>query len=185
MTFETARGCEGRVWDFFVRAAPDQGLDTRYLNYVTGANLTNRMPLYIKPDAPLGLEEVVGAMRSHFEGTPLQFDQDVGAEAHGLPYRWRPLTWTASDGRTYFNERSAGTQQTGFFLAAQLRDNMPDPIKAVMHFAVDDTSNSVQTPIYGGVARVPPAYGEGDIMRFEWDKAFWVFNLVVRLWFRG
>jgi hypothetical protein len=35
LTFETARGCEARVWDFFVRAAPDQGIDTRFLDYVT------------------------------------------------------------------------------------------------------------------------------------------------------
>jgi len=138
------------------------------------------MPLFIKPSAPLALEDVVGAMRSHYEGTPLQFDLDVGAEAHGLPYRWRPLTWTATDGATYFNERSAGTQQTGFFLAAQLRAGVPDPIKAVMHFTVDDTANSVLTPFYGGVSRVPPAYGEGDIMAFDWAKAFWVFNVVVR-----
>lgn len=180
LTFETARGCEGRVWDFFVRAAPEQGFDTRFLDYATGLNLTNRMPLYIKPDAPLALADVVGAMRSHYEGTPLEFDLDVGAEAHGLPYRWRPLTWTASDGRTYFNERAAGTQQTGFFLAAQLRAGVPDPIKAVMYFGADDASNVVLTPIYGGLARVPPSYGEGSIMTFDLEKAFWVFNLVVR-----
>lgn len=178
VTFETARGCEARVWDFFVRAAPDQGYDAEYLDYVTGQNLTHRLPLWVKPSAPLNLGAVVAAMRSHYEGTPLQFDADVGAGAHGLPYRWRPLTWAASDGATYFNERSAATQQTGFFLAAQLRSGLPDPIKAIMYFAVDDTANAVLTPIYGGLARVPPAYGEGDLMTFEWGKAFWSFNLV-------
>jgi len=35
VSFETARGCEARVWDFFLRAAPDQGIDTDYLDYVT------------------------------------------------------------------------------------------------------------------------------------------------------
>lgn len=180
VTFETARGCEARVWDFFVRASPTQGFDVQFRDYALGYNLTNRMPLYVKPDAPLALGQVVGAMRSHFEGTPLQFDLDVGAESHSMPYRWRPLTWGASDGHTYINERSAATQQTGFFLAAQLRGSVPDPIKALMWFAVDDTANAVLTPIYGGLARVPPAYGEGDLLAFDPTKAFWAFNLVVR-----
>lgn len=173
------------MWDFFVRAAPTQGLDVAFLDYATGLNLTNRMPLYIKPDRASSLGEVVGAMRSHFEGTPLQFSLDVGAEAYSNPYRWRPLTWSASDGNTYTNERSAATQQTGFNLVAQLRPDVPDPIKALMFFAVDDTASSVLTPIYGGLTRVPPSYGEGDLMAFDPTKAFWAFNLVVRAFIVG
>lgn len=33
------------------------------------------------------------------------FRGDAGAEAYGLPYRWRPLTWQLN-GKTYTNERS-------------------------------------------------------------------------------
>lgn len=179
LTFETARGCEGRVWDFFHRAtAADEAIMGPYLDYALGLNLTNRMPLYIKPLAPLQTSDIVAAMRSHYEATPLAFNTDVGAEAFGLPYRWRPLTWQASNGVTYFHERAAATQQTGFNLLAQLRRDLPDPIKALQFFAVDDTDSAVMMPVYGGQTRVPPCYGPGDISVFEPDKAFWVFNMV-------
>lgn len=179
LTFETARGCEGRVWDFFHRAtAADESIMGRYLDYALGLNLTNRMPLYIKPLAPLRTSDILEAMRSHYEDTPLAFNTDVGAEAFGLPYRWRPLTWEASDGQTYFHERAAATQQTGFNLLAQLRRDLPDPIKALQLFAVDDTDSSVMIPVYGGQMRVPPSYGPGDIAIFEPEKAFWAFNMV-------
>ena len=86
LTFETARGCEGRVWDFFHRAtAADESIMGRYLDYALGLNLTNRMPLYIKPLAPLRTSDILEAMRSHYEDTPLAFNTDVGAEAFGLP----------------------------------------------------------------------------------------------------
>lgn len=179
ITYLAARACEGRVWDFFRRAtAADQSIMGPYLDYVTGRNLTKRMPLYIKPVAPLSTSDILDAMRSHYENTPLAFDQDVGAEAFGLPYRWRPLTWQLDDGRTFFNERAAATQQTGFSLLAQLRRGVPDPIKALQFFAVDDTDSSVMIPVYGGMALVPPSYGPGSISVFEPEKAFWAFNMV-------
>lgn len=179
LTFETARGCEGRVWDWFHRAtAADESIMGPYVDYALGLNLTNRMPLYIKPLAPMRTSDILEAMRSHYEGTPLAFSTDVGAEAFGLPYRWRPLTWVGSDGQAYFHERAAATQQTGFNLLAQLRRDLPDPIKALQLFAVDDTDSSVMIPVYGGQTRVPPSYGPGDIAVFEPEKAFWAFNLV-------
>lgn len=82
VTFETARGCEARVWDFFSRVtvnSTDPEMDmSRYTDYVMGYNLTNRMALYYKPDHKLTVTEVLGYMRSHFEGTVLEFDADMG-----------------------------------------------------------------------------------------------------------
>ena len=84
------------------------------------------------------------------------------------------------DGVEYLNERAMSTQQTGFSFVAQSRSWLPDPIGGVLWFGVDDTASTVYFPIYCGVREVPPAYaaGNGSLMDFTWDSAFWVFNWV-------
>ena len=38
---------------------------------------TNRMPLWVKPDKKLTVQDVMGMMRDHFEGTELDMTQDL------------------------------------------------------------------------------------------------------------
>jgi dipeptidase len=118
---------EVRVWSFF--KSINKEMD-KYFGYASGhlehnarfadgrSNennyVTNRMPLWIKPDHLLELHEVMNYMRDHLEGTSLDMTKDVGAGPFGSPYRWRPLTWTI-DSVTYCNERATSTQQTGFW----------------------------------------------------------------------
>ncbi len=71
------------------------------------------MPLWIKPDKKVKLEDMFEFMRDHLQGTELDMSKDFGAEPFGLPIRWRPLTWEV-DGVTYCHERVTVTQQTGF-----------------------------------------------------------------------
>jgi len=47
ISFDSARFCEARVWSFFRQVK--SGMDV-YLDYAKGFNLTNRMPLWIKPE---------------------------------------------------------------------------------------------------------------------------------------
>jgi dipeptidase len=47
ITFGGARFCEARVWSFFSKVAP--GIKDEYLDYVSGKNLSHRMPLFVKP----------------------------------------------------------------------------------------------------------------------------------------
>ncbi|HKK67091.1 MAG TPA: C69 family dipeptidase [Bacteroidales bacterium] len=181
--FGGARFCEMRVWAFFDDIA--SGMD-QYWEYAKG-NIehgehdyaTNRMPLWIKPDEKVDVHTVMDNMRNHLEGTELDMSKDVGAGPFGNPYRWRPLTWEV-DGKTYCNERATATQQTGFSFVAQLKSWMPDPVGGVNWFSVDDADFTVYVPIFCGITDVPESYavGNGDIMDFEWDAAFWVFNMV-------
>ena len=85
---------------------------------------TNRMPLWIKPDKKLSVKDVMEMMRDHYEGTELDMSKDLGAGPHGLPYRWRGLTWEV-DSVEYCNERAISTQQTGFSFVSQSRSWLP------------------------------------------------------------
>lgn len=176
VTFGGARMCEARVWSGFNKVNKDMG---KYLDYVKGENLTNRMPLYIKPDHKLSLHEVMGLMRDYYQGTELDMTKDVGAGPYSCIVRWRPLTWKL-DGKEYFNERAISTQQTGFVFVAQSRPYVPSPLGGIIWFGVDDTFTTVFSPMYTCMTRVPETFavGNGSMMEFSDNSAFWVFNQV-------
>ncbi|MBN2612751.1 MAG: C69 family dipeptidase [Bacteroidales bacterium] len=174
--FGGARFCEARVWAGFNRVTG--GMD-KYLDYAKGENLKNKMPLWIKPDKKITLKDMIGIMRDYYQGTPLDMTLDPGAGPNKSIVRWRPLTWEV-DGKTYFNERATSTQQTGFSFIAQSRSWLPDHIGGILWFGVDDTYSTVYSPMYCGITDVPESYAEGNgsMMEFSEDAAFWVFNQV-------
>lgn len=176
LNFEGARFCEARVWSGFNKVNGNMG---KYLDYAMGYNLENRMPLWIKPDHKLSLHEVMEIMRDYFQGTPMDMSKDWGAGPFHCIVRWRPLTWEV-DGITYFNERAISTQQTGFSFVAQMRSWLPDAIGGILWFGVDDTYSTVYSPMYCGIKSVPRSFavGNGSMMEFSDDAAFWVFNQV-------
>jgi dipeptidase len=176
LDFSGARFCEARVWSGFNMVNSQMG---QYLDYAMGENLKNRMPLWIKPDNKLGLNDVKGMMRNYFQGTPMDMTKDVGAGPYGSTVRWRPMEWQV-DGVKYIHERAISTQQTGFSFVAQSRSWLPDPVGGINWFGVDDTYYTVYSPMYCGITKVPETFavGNGDIMTFSDNAAFWVFNQV-------
>ncbi len=183
VTFGGARFCDLRVWSFFKEINNDM---YQYFDYISGKDLQNRMPLWVKPNRKLSNRDLMDFMRDHLEATPLDMRKDAGTGPFGLPYRWRPLTWKVSDdesGNEYCNERATATQQTGFVFVAECRNWLPDPIGGVYWFGVDDAATTVFNPIYCGSLRVPESYreGNGDLLTYSPTAAFWIFNLVANL----
>jgi dipeptidase len=176
VNFEGARFCEARVWSFFSKVNSTMDI---YLDYALGTNPKNRIPLWIKPDRKISAQDMMSFMRDHFEGTPLDMTQDVGAGPYRLPYRWRPLTWEVN-GQEYCNERAAATQQTGFSFITESRNWLPDWIGGIFWFGVDDAATTVYTPMYCGITKVPECFavGNGDMLTYSSTSAFWAFNWV-------
>ncbi len=190
--FGAARFCEIRVWTMFNDAK--KGMD-KYWDYVKGnikhdkkfadgtpnknGYATNRMPLWIKPDKKISLQDMFGFMRNHLEGTELDMSKDVGAGPFHLPYRWRPLTWKV-DGVQYCNERATATQQTGFTFVAQSRGWLPDKIGGIIWWGVDDPSGTVYMPMYSAITEIPYNFAQGNGSMMEWSETagFWIFNQV-------
>ena len=174
--FSGARFCDARVWAAFNRVNSSMG---EYLNYAMGYDLENRMPLWIKPDGKLGVDDVMELMRDYYQGTPMDMSKDFGAGPYANTVRWRPMSWQV-DGKMYLHERATSTQQTGFSFVTQSRSWLPDPVGGIIWFGVDDTYYTVYTPMYCGMTSVPHSFavGNGDIMTYSADAAFWVFNEV-------
>lgn len=176
LDFEGTRFCEARVWAAFNRVNKDMG---QYENYAMGYDNAHRMPLYIKPDKKLSVHDVIELMRDYYQGTKMDMTKDIGSGSYQCIVRWRPLTWKV-DSIEYFNERAASTQQTGFAFVAQSRSWLPNPIGGIFWFGVDDTYSNVYSPMYCGITKVPETYavGNGSMMEFSDNSAFWVFNQV-------
>jgi dipeptidase len=180
ITFSGARFCDARVWSFFKSVNSDM---YQYFNYISGHDLSRRMPLWIKPDHKISNYDLMNFMRDHLEGTPLDMRKDIGAGPFGLPYRWRPLDWkadTAKNAPLYCNERTVATQQTGFVFVAESRNWLPDPVGGIFWFGVDDAATTVFTPMYCGITVIPECFkvGNGDMLTYSPTSAFWLFNMV-------
>lgn len=195
LNFGGARYCDARVWSFFRKINREIRENEAYTQYALGrfshsdrfpdnrlnsnGYVTNRLPLWVKPDSLLTLRQVMSAMRDHYEDTPLDMRNDPGAGPFKLPYRWRPMEFKV-DSVTYLCERAIATQQTGYSFVAQSRSWLPSPIGGIFWFGTDDTDGCVYVPMYCGIRNIPESYAWGNGSMISWSEtsAFWTFNQV-------
>ena len=181
--FSGRRICDARVWQFFRRYA--DGMD-RYIPWAEGRDANAEvMPLWVKPNKLLTVQDVQAAMRDHFEGTPFdvsdqsQDKADIGGGIWQMPYRVTPLYFEV-DGKKCFTERPTSTQQTAWTFVSQMRSWLPREIGGCFWFGNDDPNMVAYTPVYCCTNQQPDCYnGKGaDDITFSMDNAFWVENWV-------
>ena len=176
--FSAVRYCDARVWSIFNRLC--DGMD-KYVDYAAGKDLKGEMPLYMKPKKPVTLQDVMNGMRDHYENTPFDIRDEVGAGPYNMPYRPTPLSWEI-DGKKYFNERPVCTQQTAFCFVGQMRSWMPDALGGIAWVTNDDPNMAPFVPLYCSIDQVPRCFcrieGEQDDVTFSWKSAFWLQNTV-------
>lgn len=189
--FGGLRGCEARAWSafnilcngWFTFYDNDGNLVTKdaysYLDFAMGYNPENKMPLWVKPSKKITMKNVADVMRDHYEGTPMDMTQDIGAGGNALPYRWRPMDFEFN-GKTYTNERAIATQQTGFWFVGQARCDYPDVVGGILWFGTDDAATSYLTPIYANSNEVPECFkeGNGDLLSYSPTSSFWMNNRI-------
>ena len=196
LDFGGARACDARAWSAFnilgkgTFTYEEDGREVSrpaadWLDYAMGYDLQGEMPLWIKPAAKVGVADVAYVMRDHYEGTPMDMTQDIGAGGNGLPYRWRPMSFEW-EGKRYTNERAIATQQTGFWFVAQARGYLPDEVGALIWFGCDDAATSYLTPIYANITAVPECLkvGNGDMLHYSPTSQFWMCNRVTNSCYR-
>ena len=176
LTFSGLRGCEARVYAMFNRCADGM---KRYEQFAMGDKDAERLPLWVKPNRKLSVQDCMTLMRDHYEGTPMDMTQDVGAGPFHCPYRWRPMDFEV-DGQKYVHERAISTQQTGFSFVAQCRKWLPSKLGGILWFGVDDTYSTVYCPVYCGTTQIPICFeeGNGSMSQYSETAAFWLFNRV-------
>ncbi len=171
------RGCDARVWSYFNRFAPKGEMEP-YLAWILEGK-GEPLPLWVKPSKALSADDLKWMMRDHFEGTPLDMTQDIGAGPFDCPYRWRPMGYTV-DGVEYTHERAIATQQTGFSFVADLNGKRHEAMKGILWFGVDDANTCAYVPVFSSNTAVPRSLAEdtADLYTLSWDAMFWVNNYV-------
>ena len=198
LDFSGMRACEARAWAAFNILCDGKftfedengNIVTKdaydYIDYAMGYDKTKRFPLFVKPSRKISVKDVADVMRDHYEGTPMDMTQDIGAGGNALPYRWRPMGFEY-EGKKYINERAIATQQTGFWFVGQSRGWLPDTIGGVNWFGCDDAATSYLTPIYTTTYDVPECFrvGNGDMITYSPTSAFWVTNRVANACYKA
>lgn len=168
--------CESRVWSIYNRAAPSKAFKADYWRCVEGAE---PYPLFIKPDEKITVQAMIDLLRDHFHDTPYYTRQGIAAGPHGNPYRWRPVVFKfEGEEQEYTWERPISQPQTAFSFVTQARNWLPDPIGGICWYSVDDNYSNVFMPLYVGIDKVPPSLAIADPLEFNWDSAFWTFDLL-------
>ena len=72
--FSALRFCEARVWSFFNRYV--DGMENICHTLREKTRRPEPMPLFVKPNRLLSVQDVKDMMRDHYEGTPLALDND-------------------------------------------------------------------------------------------------------------
>jgi len=189
VTSTNIKQTEGRLWSIYRKINSSMDDFRKYIsgdiqrNYSTKGTangiISNRLPLWIKPEKKLSSSDLMTLMRDHYEGTDMNMSNGIWAGPFGNPYRLRPDNATA---REYFynHERPVSIQYTGYSFITQSRNFLPDEIGGVTWFGVDDTYMTVYLPVYCGALGVPSCFSgeKEDITVFSLDSAYWLFNLV-------
>ena len=198
LDFSGMRGCEARAWAAFNILCDGKftfedengNIVTKdaydYIEYAMGWDTSKRFPLFVKPSRKISMKNVADVMRDHYEGTPMDMTQDIGAGGNALPYRWRPMGFE-HEGKKYVNERAIATQQTGFWFVGQSRGWLPDVIGGVLWFGCDDAATSYLTPIYTNTEEVPESFrvGNGNMITYSPTSAFWMTNRVANACYKA
>ena len=183
LDFSKIRYCEARVWSFF-RHHYDTAVMDSYLPFINGrTDICDALPLWIRPNAPVSVRDLMNDMRDHYEGTALDMTADVSAGPWASPYRNQPVNFKDSEGVDMFRERPIGCQQSGMTMVCQMRSWLPDAVGGVTYFNMDDASMVAYVPVYCGVNRVPEPFRaeNNNITEFSTQSAFWMNNFVANM----
>ena len=183
LDFSAIRYCEARVWSFFRHHYDTAEMDS-YLPFINGqTDVIDHLPLWIKPDKPLSVRDLMNDMRDHYEGTALDMTADVSAGPWASPYRNQPVNFEASDGTKMFRERPIGCQQSGMTMVCQMRSFLPDEVGGVTYFNMDDATMIAYVPVYCCIDRIPEPFRKenNDIRTFSFNSAFWMNNWVANM----
>lgn len=176
--------CEARVWSVFRKFADDFD---QYLPYAAGKVYlaTNGkyagepMPLWIKPNHLVTVQEMKEAMRDQFEGTELDITQGTDAGPWHTKLRYGGLGFR-QDSMQYWFERPVATQQTAWSFVSQMRGYESAKAGGIFWFGVDDAATNLYVPMYSCMTQAPESMreGNGDLYTYSPTSAWWAFNRV-------
>lgn len=170
-----------RIWRIQDRLAPSLNLSPYVENSYTKA-----YPFTVKPDEKVNLTGAFSLFRDHYEGTDFDLSTGEAAGPFGNPYRYLG----PADAHTNFQNESCMEVRPGanprpvsavfcsYSYVAQARSFLPDPVGGVLWFGPAVAYETVYAPFYAGSTNVSAAYTTGDRLKYDYDTAYWTFDLL-------
>ncbi len=170
-----------RVWRIQDTLAPSLNLSP----YIE-SSYTKAFPFTVTPDEKVNLTEAFSLFRDHYEGTDFDLSTGVAAGPFGNPYRYLG----PADAHTDFQNESYEQVRPGanprpisavfcsYSYVAEARSSLPDPVGGVLWFGPAVAYETVYAPMYAGSDDVSAAYTTGDRLQYDYNSAYWTFDLV-------
>jgi len=172
-TASAQRGSVIREWRVLSLIAPSLKLDLA----------AGRFPFSVKPDKPLSVEDVIALHRDTLQGTPYDLTENPAFFPGGDKSQGKsPLACPFGPASLHkllkvSPERPVGTDTSCFVQIAQVRADLPDPIKACMWFTLGPAWSGCFVPVYSGCSELPRSWAGNNPARVVRGEAMWALKL--------
>lgn len=155
-------GANLRVWRAFDLVAPSLKLDPT-------ANAANGLPLSVKPERKLSVQDIFEIKGDYYQGTPYDKSLYPDAGPFGNP-------------NAHTKQRSIGVPQTCYVHIGQVKNWLPDEIKGVSWFGYGGADTTYLTPLWPIMEKLPDFYGVGSrYEEFRRDSGWWTNSYVQQI----
>lgn len=145
----------------------------RAINIATGIDYPLEELIYeAVPKEKLSVQDVMNILRDSLEGTKYDLTTAPEAGRHKNPF-WMEVS------------SSIGQAGTVSSMVAHLRSWLPNEIGGLMWFSMANGHLSTFVPCYLGSKGMPAEYHRGEILDFDENSAWWIFQDVGQLCYRN
>lgn len=157
----SAWNCCRRVWRVMNLANPDLELDE-----------TN-LPFSVPVKEKLSLEDALAIHRDHYDGTPYDQHEGIGAGPWKNPRRFKGTI--KADGKSYSFQRMISVQQCEYLTMVQCRENVADELKGLLWYSPVCPDATWMLPLYASLPELHPTYNVdgGDHYIFTRESMRW------------
>lgn len=154
---------------------------------------SNVFPFSVKPDHPVGPEDIMRVFRDTYEGTEFDVVKNITVtDADGktvksplanpfMPYDMNEVL-KINGGWGALGERHLARWYCMYATVTQSRSWLPDPVGGIVWFGYDNPAMTLYVPLYAGIRGLPRDYQtDGRTTGFSRRSAWWAFNRVATL----
>ena len=158
-----------RVWRAFTLAAPS----------LVGELDEADLPVYVKPDKKLSIDDINAIQRDHYEDTEFDGRNSITAGPWNNPRRFRGLGFKV-DGVSYSWQRMIAQVQCEYTITTVSRGWLPDEIGGMVWYGAGNPDLTCYVPLYASMSELNPILNDeaGSHQEFTRKSYWWAINAV-------
>lgn len=155
-------GANLRVWRGLSLVAPSLNLDPT-------ANAAHDLPLSVKPERLLSVQDIFEIKGDYYQGTEYDKSTYADAGAFGNP-------------NAHTKQRSIGVPQSCYVHIGQVKSWLPEEIRGVSWFGYSGADTTYLTPLWASMEKLPDFYSVGTRYEaFQRESGWWTNSYVQQI----